>query len=127
MATAVDLAGAKYPTEHQGHAILPMEGVSLRPALEGKPLGRKQPIFWEHEGNKAVRDGRWKLVQKWRGPWELYDMEADRTELHNVIAAHPDVAVRLQDAWKAWEQRTFTDAWSGPDHTSWGADIKPRQ
>jgi arylsulfatase A-like enzyme len=126
MATAVDLAGAKYPTERQGHAVLPMEGVSLRPALEGKPLGRKQPIFWEHEGNKAVRDGKWKLVQKWRGPWELYDMEADRTELHDVTAVHPEVAVRLQDAWKAWEQRTFTDAWNGPDHTNWGADIKPR-
>jgi len=126
MATAVDLAGAKYPTEFQGHAVLPMEGVSLRPALEGKSLGRRQPIFWEHEGNKAVRDGKWKLVQKWRGPWELYDMEADRTELHDVIAAHPDVAVRLQDAWKAWQERTFTDAWSGPDHTNWGADIRPR-
>ena len=62
-----------------------MEGVSLRPAFEGQPLDRKQPIFWEHEGNKAVRDGRWKLVQKWRGPWELYDMEADRTELHDLI------------------------------------------
>jgi arylsulfatase len=125
MATAVDLAGAKYPAEFQGHAILPLEGVSLRPALEGKPLGRNQPIFWEHEGNKAVRDGKWKLVQKWREPWELYDMEADRTELHNVIAEHPDVAATLQAAWKAWEQRAFADPWSGPDHTNWGEDIKP--
>lgn len=125
MATAVDLAGAKYPTEFQGNAILPMEGVSLRPAFEGKPLGRKQPIFWEHEGNKAVRDGKWKLVRKWRGPWELYDMEADRTELHDVIAEHPDVAARLQAAWKAWEHRTFADPWTGPDHTNWGADIHP--
>ena len=83
MATAVDLAGAKYPTTFQNNAILPMEGVSLRPAFEGKPLNRKLPIFWEHEGNKAVRDGKWKLVQKWKLPWELYDMEADRTELHN--------------------------------------------
>jgi arylsulfatase len=74
-----------------------------------------------------MRDGKWKLVQKWRGPWELYDMEADRTELRNVIAAHPDVAVRLQGAWKAWEQRTFTDTWDGPDHTNWGADIRPRR
>ena len=125
MATAVDLAGAKYPTEFQGNAILPMEGVSLRPAFEGKPLGRKQPIFWEHEGNKAVRDGKWKLVEKWRGSWELYDMEADRTELHDVIAKHPDVAARLQAAWAAWEHRTFADPWTGPDHTSWGADIHP--
>jgi len=126
MATAVDLAGANYPTKFRGNAILPMEGVSLRPALKGKSLGRKQPIFWEHEGNKAMRDGKWKLVQKWRGPWELYDMEADRTELHNVIAQYPEIAARLQIAWKAWEQRTFTDRWDGPDHTNWGEDITPQ-
>lgn len=125
MATAVDLAGAKYPTEFHGNAILPMEGASLRPAFEGKPLDRKNPIFWEHEGNKAVRDGKWKLVQKWRGPWELYDMVADRTELHDVIAEHADVAARLQAAWKAWEQCAFADPWPGPDHTNWGGDILP--
>ena len=124
MATAVDLAGARYPTEFQGHAILPMEGTSLRPAFQGKPLGRKQPIFWEHEGNKAVRHGEWKLVQKWRGRWELYDMEADRTELHDVIIEHPEVAGRLQAAWTAWEHHAFTDPWTGPDHTNWGEDIK---
>ncbi len=101
-----------------------MEGVSLRPAFSGEPLNRKRPIFWEHEGNKAIRDGKWKLVQKWRGPWELYDMEADRTELHNVIADHPDVAARLQAAWKEWEQRAYADPWPGPDHTNWGDDIK---
>jgi arylsulfatase A-like enzyme len=124
MATAVDLAGATYPAEFNGHAILPMEGVSLRPALLGKPLDRKQPIVWEHEGNKAIRDGKWKLVQKWRGPWELYDMVADRTELHNVIADHPDVAARLQSAWKDWEKRAYADPWPGPDHTNWGDDIR---
>jgi arylsulfatase A-like enzyme len=124
MATAVDLGHATYPTEYQGNAILPMEGVSLRPALEGKPLDRKQPLFWEHEGNKAVRDGKWKLVQKWRGPWELYDMEADRTELHDVIAEHPDVAARLEAHWNAWQQRSFTDTWPGPDHNHWGGDVK---
>src|SRR5205809_4092258 len=40
------------------------QGVSLRPAFDGKPLARTQPIFWEHEGNKAVRDGKWKLVMR---------------------------------------------------------------
>ncbi len=62
MATAVDLAGTLYPREFGGNAIEPMQGVSLRPALLGKPLTRTEPIFWEHEGNKAVRDGKWKLV-----------------------------------------------------------------
>jgi len=124
MATAVDLAGAEYPAEFRGQAILPREGVSLRPALEGKPLHRPQPIFWEHEGNKAVRDGRWKLVQKWRGPWELYDIDADRTELNNLAAEHPDVVARLEAAWNAWAQRTLVDESTGPDHTNWGQDIK---
>jgi arylsulfatase len=123
MATAVDLAGAKYPAEYKGQAILPAEGVSLRPAFEGKALSRTQPLFWEHEGNAAVRDGKWKLVQKWRGGWELYDMEADRTELHDLSAEHPDIAARLSAAWKSWEARAFVDDWTGPDHTNWGQDI----
>ncbi len=87
MATAVDLAGASYPREFDGHAIEPMQGVSLRPAFDGKPLARTQPIFWEHEGNKAVRDGKWKLVLRHRQPWQLFDMEADRTEQHDLIGA----------------------------------------
>lgn len=126
MATAVDLAGAKYPEKYHDHEIIPMEGVSLRPAFSGKSLERKQPIFWEHEGNKAAREGQWKLVQKWRGPWELYDMEADRTELHDVSKEHPEIASRLQAAWDGWAERAFVDEWKGPDHTNWGADIKAK-
>jgi arylsulfatase A-like enzyme len=125
MATAVDLAGAEYPAEFHGNAILPPEGVSLRPAFQGKPLNRPRPIFWEHEGNKAVRDEKWKLVQKWRGPWELYDLDADRTELHNLAATHPDTVARLAAAWKSWQQRAFVDDWTGPDHTNWGGDMRP--
>ncbi|HZQ47566.1 MAG TPA: arylsulfatase, partial [Verrucomicrobiae bacterium] len=124
MATAVDLAGATYPKEFKGNAIIPMQGVSLRPAFEGKPLARKEPLFWEHEGNKAVRDGKWKLTQKWRGEWELYDMEADRTELHNVIGDHPEVAKKMEAAWNKWAEVSFVDNWPGPDHQNWGDDIK---
>jgi arylsulfatase len=126
MATAVDLAGAQYPTRFHDNDILPMEGTSLRPALAGQPLARKAPIYWEHEGNKAVRDGQWKLVQKWRGPWELYDMQADRTELHDLSKEHPEIVSRLEAAWTGWAQRAFVDDWTGPDHTNWGADIKAR-
>jgi arylsulfatase len=123
MATAVDLSGATYPVEFAGNAILPMEGVSLRPAFYGQPLNRQRPLFWEHEGNKAVRDGRWKLVQKWHGPWELYDLEADRTEQHNLIDTEPTVAARLEAEWKQWAERAYVDDWPGPDHTNWGQDI----
>jgi len=61
-------------------------------------------------------------VQKWLGPWELYDMEADRTELHDVAAEYPDVVTRLEAAWKSWQERAFVDDWIGPDHTDWGQD-----
>lgn len=123
MATAVDLAGAKYPTEVEGQQIEPMQGVSLRAGFDGKPLGRKLPICWEHEGNKAVRDGKWKLVMRHRQPWELFDMEADRTEQHNLIAQHPERAKKLETAWNEWAQRTYVDEWPGPDHTDWGQDV----
>ena len=62
MPTIIEVAGATYPREFRGQAIQPMEGVSLRPALEGRPLARTRPLFWEHEGNRAVRSGNWKLV-----------------------------------------------------------------
>ena len=124
MATAVDLGGAQYPAEFKGNKILPMEGVSLRPALGGGELGRKQPIFWEHEGNKAVRDGKWKLVQKWHGPWELYDMEADRTEQNDLAKQEPERVAKMETAWNEWAARSFVDPWPGPDHTVWGEDVK---
>jgi len=124
MATCVDLAGAKYPAEFKGNAIEPLQGVSLRPGFDGKPLGRPQPIFWEHEGNKAVRDGQWKLVLRHRQPWQLFDMEADRTEQHDRSKEHPEIASRLEAAWTGWAQRTYVDDWNGPDHTEWGQDIK---
>jgi arylsulfatase len=101
MATCVDLADAKYP----GGDIRPMEGVSLAPAFDGKPLARQQPIFWEHEGNRAVRDGRWKLVAKGGEPWELYDIEADRTEMHDLADEQPERVKELAAQWQAWAER----------------------
>ena len=62
MPTLIDVTGASYPREFKGQAIQPMEGLSLRPAFEGQSLRRTRPLFWEHEGNRAVRSGNWKLV-----------------------------------------------------------------
>jgi arylsulfatase len=124
MATAVDLSGATYPAEFNGHKIEPMQGVSLRPALSGQPLGRTSPLCWEHEGNKAIRDGKWKLVQRHKEPWQLFDLEADRTEQHDLIGEQPERAEELEQAWRDWADRTYVDEWPGPDHNDWGADIR---
>lgn len=105
MATCVDVAGAKYPTEYHGHTILPMEGRSLVPEFDNKPVQR-DALFWEHEGNAAVRVGDWKLVRAGRrSEWELYDMKKDRTEMHDLSAEHSDVAKDLLAKWQAWAER----------------------
>jgi arylsulfatase len=106
MATCVDLAGAAYPTEFAGEVIQPPEGVSLAPAFAGKALAREQPIYFEHEGNRAVRQGKWKLVARGaNGAWELYDMDADRTEMHNLAASVSAKAEELAALWQAWAER----------------------
>ncbi|HSU57252.1 MAG TPA: sulfatase-like hydrolase/transferase, partial [Candidatus Dormibacteraeota bacterium] len=116
MATCVDLSGAKYPAEHDGEKIKPMEGVSLLAALNGHSLARKQPLFWEHESNRAVRDGIWKLVSKENQPWELYDMSKDRSETQDLAAKNPERVKELADKWDAFAARANVlplGAWHG--------------
>ncbi len=105
MATCVELSGATYPKEFNGETIKPLEGVSLAPAFAGRPLARTQPLFWEHESNRAVRDGRWKLVAMEDKPWELYDLTADRTEMNDLAAQQPAKVRELSAAWEAWAKR----------------------
>ncbi|HVK03637.1 MAG TPA: LamG-like jellyroll fold domain-containing protein, partial [Armatimonadaceae bacterium] len=65
----------------------------------------RNPIFWEHEGNRAVREGRWKLVAKENQPWELYDIDADRSERTDLAAKEPGRAKAMAAAWDAWAAR----------------------
>jgi arylsulfatase len=127
MATIVDITGARYPREFKGQTIQPMEGVSLRPAFAGGRINRARPIFWEHEGNRAIRSGRWKLVSRYPDGWELYDMTADRAEGTDLAARHPDVVKKLGAEWDAWAQRTNVDRWPGPRLTNWGDPAPERE
>ncbi len=110
MATCVDVAGARYPFEYNGNKIIPMEGKSLVPAFENKPIQR-EAIYWEHEGNRAVRKGKWKLVSKHPGKWELYDLEADRTELNNLAQKYPQKVEQLKAMYKSWTARCGVQPW----------------
>ncbi len=111
MATCVDLSGAKYPAKFDGNDIQPLEGVSLRPGFAGKPLGRTQPIFWEHEGNRAIRDGQWKLVSKDGQSWQLHDISVDRVESNDVAGQHPDRAKEMAAKWDEWAKRVGVQPW----------------
>jgi arylsulfatase len=107
MATCVDLARAKYPSGN----LHPMEGKSLVPAFDGKVIER-EAIYWEHEGNRAVRRGRWKLVAKGRkGAWELYDMVVDRTETNDLSGEFPERVKEMSALWQAWAERAHVLPW----------------
>jgi arylsulfatase A-like enzyme len=122
MSTIVDATGAAYPRTFNGQTIYPMEGISLRPALAGRQLQRAQPLFWEHEGNRAVRSGNWKLVSAYPEGWELYDIAADRVERNNLASRRPDLVERLAGEWDAWAKRVNVDPWPGPARLPWGDD-----
>jgi arylsulfatase A-like enzyme len=105
MATCVDLGQAEYPQQFKGNAITPMQGHSLKPLLTGQGEFPTRPLYWEHEGNAAVRVGDQKLVRLGlRGNWELFDLKADRTEQHNLADAHPDQVQQLAQQWHAWAE-----------------------
>lgn len=113
MATCVDVAETRYPQTFNGSAITPAAGESLAPIFRGESRQRG-PIYWEHEGNRAVRDGQWKLVSKHPGNWELYDLEADRTEMVNLATQHPDLVARLAGLYQAWADRSNVLPWPRP-------------
>jgi arylsulfatase len=105
MATCIDVSGATYPQQYNAKPITPLEGKSLVPAFKNDPISR-DALFWEHEGNAAIRVGDLKLVRQGRtGPWELYNLKSDRTELHNLANAQPEKAQELANQWEAWAER----------------------
>lgn len=117
MATCIDVSGAEYPQTHNGNPIIPFEGTSLRPAFDNEELANRA-LYWEHEGNRAIRKGKWKLVSEaWWWPmmldsinelplekWELYNLEADRTELKNVASDNPELVKEMASEWQQWAE-----------------------
>lgn len=120
MATIVDITGATYPSEYEGKAIVPMEGKSLRGVFTNNETIKREAIFYEHDGNRGLRKGKWKLVSKAydnaghfrkvnnlaSDQWELYDMERDRTETVDLAQKYPDRVNELSDLWQQWAKKT---------------------
>jgi arylsulfatase len=102
MATFCDISGAEYPELYNGVKIQPHEGLSMKPLFYGEEREEHTILCWEHIGSAGIRKGNWKLVAARNEPWELYDLQTDRTELNNVIKKHPQVASVLHYDWLAW-------------------------
>ncbi|UQZ82439.1 Arylsulfatase [Paenibacillus konkukensis] len=131
MATCLDAAGISYPETYNGNEIIPLEGKSLLPIFEGNEREGHEYMFWEHEGNRAVRQGKWKLLSRckmdwqftaaWgfrgdRGPheekWELYNIEEDRIELNDLSDQYPEKVRELADRHEQWARRTGVIPWT---------------
>lgn len=107
--TCLEVAGAKPVAEINGEKTPPLEGRSLAPVLRGETRAAPEELCWEWSGNCAVRRGKWKLVWDTAAKpvaWELYDLEADRTELNNAAAAKPELVKELSDAYTKWAKAT---------------------
>jgi arylsulfatase len=113
MPTLAEVAGAKYPVERNGVKVQPMEGRSLLSAFANQPINRPAPLFFEHEGSRAVREGKWKLVSLYGDAWELYDLEADPTEMNNLIATQSARPQELIQKWEAWAKRCHVEVERG--------------
>ncbi len=111
MASCVDAAGATYPEEENDHKLHPLAGESFLDAVTKRSWQRQKPIFWEHEGNCAMREGPWKLVKKHPDDWELYNMEKDRTELDDVRGGDSDRAARMIKEWEEWARECDILPW----------------
>ena len=119
MATCADVAKAEYPATYNGNSVTPLEGRSLVPTFVEEPLNR-EAIYWEHEGNRAVRIGKWKLISKgdfnsfiWDRvdqleltDWELYNIDEDRNELNDLASDHLERVKKMAGMWQVWGKRT---------------------
>ena len=106
MPTLLEVSGAKYPQERNGQNILPMQGESLLPIFRGGTLPPRT-LCMEHEGNRMVREGNWKLVALGSKPWELYDFSNDPTEMRDLAAREPARVQKMAADWENWAENSM--------------------
>lgn len=123
MPTLLEIGRASYPDSFKGQSIHPIEGQSLLPLFTGQSLPERT-FYWEHEANRAIRKGKWKLVSKaaydfpYTQRWELYDIEEDRTEMHDQAANYPEKVTELSALWESWAESHMVYPLDGRDWDS---------
>jgi len=112
MATSLDLANLEYPSTFKGHSLEPLDGKSLLGVLQQDHPMEREALFWEHQGNKAVRADDWKLVYSYgEDDWELYDLHSDRTETQNLAEQFPEKVEHLKELYELWANESNVLPW----------------
>jgi arylsulfatase len=112
--TLLELAGVTKPAAIRGHRVPPAPGRSLVPAFKADVNIDRDFLWWEHEGNRAIRAGDWKLVALKGGGWELYDLSRDRGEQRDLAATQPGKAGELAALWTRQMEQTAALALTDP-------------
>ena len=107
-ATIIELAVGNYPKTHKGKSVYPLQGRSLVPIMNGQNNAENRTICIEHEGNRAIRSGKWKAVwTNYSKKWELFNIDADRSETHDIANSHPEIVSQLNIQWLNWTKENF--------------------
>jgi len=104
MPTVLEAAGTSYPDKHKEHPVTPLEGKSLIPVFK-EDTAAPRVLFWEHQGNKAARQGDWKAIQSDGMEWQLFDLSQDPTESTDLSEQQPERLAGLKALWQAWAKR----------------------
>lgn len=112
--TLMELAGAPFEPYWNGRTAPPLPGVSLVPALSRDVAVQRDPLYFHHIGNRALRMGDWKLVAAEGDPWELYDLRSDRSEMRNLAARYPERVADMEARWKAFDEVFRSQAGPAP-------------
>ncbi len=103
-ATCLDAAGVEYPAQFHGRQVLPLAGQSLLTIFQGGQIAGPRTLCWATSGCRAIRIGAWKLVAAKGGPWELYNLETDRTELKDLARREPERVEAMATAFEQWRR-----------------------
>ncbi len=111
MPTCLEIAGIEYPSEYKAAELDPLDGNSFLTLLNGGIQDKNRVYYWEHEGNKAVRKGDWKLVALHKKGWELYNINNDPYELNDLKEENPKIADELLQLYRQWTKKHDVKNW----------------